>query len=203
MKRLLLLPLLLCSVAAAATDDKGWISLFNGKDLTGWLHQGPITKNDSWEVRNGVMVNDLRPGKSGSNLFTDRQFRDFVLRAEFQAPEGSNSGIFLRGRHEIQITGDYSERKLGTSGNGAIWNVKAPDVYASKPSGDWQTIEVTLVGNKVTVVLNGKKIHDDVVLKTATRGALDARLNAPGPIMLQGRLGSVNFRNLQIQELAR
>jgi hypothetical protein len=188
---------------SASPDEKEFIPLFNGKDLSGWRHHGPVKKNNSWEVQNGVLTNNLRADRSGSSLVTERTFRDFIVRFEFMVPEGSNSGIYLRGRHEIQLTGDYSARKLGPAGNGAIWNVKAADVYASKPSGEWQSMEASMFGSNVTVLLNGTKIHDNVRCDKPTGGALDSNVNEPGPIMIQGTLGSIKFRNIRIKELPR
>ena len=116
-------------------------------------------------------------------------------------PDKSNSGFYLRGRHEIQIFGDYQSGKPTLSGNGAIYNVKAPSEFASKPGDEWQTAEATIVGNKITVVLNGKKIHDEVECNKATGSEIDNKVNEPGPIFLQGDHGTVSFRNIMIKEL--
>ncbi len=201
--RLVVLLLMLAVGGRAAEDEKEFKPLFNGRDLSGWRHRGPVTKNNGWEVENGVLKNDLRNGKTGTDLYTESTFRNFTLRLEFQVPEGSNSGVYLRGRHEIQITGDYSIRKIGPAGNGAIYNFKAPLVYASKPSGEWQSLEATFVGNELTVLLNGTKIHDKVVCEKPTGRPLDDKVGEPGPILLQGTLGAVKFRNIRIRELPR
>ncbi len=194
---------LLSFLCPAADNEKDFKPLFNGRDLAGWRHHGPVKNGNSWGVENGILRNDLRAGRTGTNLYTEAIFWNFALRLEFQVPEGSNSGIFLRGRHEIQITGDYSARKLGPAGNGAIYNIKAPDSYASKPSGEWQSMEISFRGQDVTVHLNGVKIHDAIPFILATHSALDDRVNDPGPIMLQGTHGSIKFRNLRIKELPR
>lgn len=203
MKAAFVLLFLLSVSAFAAADEKDFKSLFNSRDLSGWRHHGAVAKNNSWEVQNGVLKNDLKPGKSGTDLFTEGTYWNFTVRLEYMVPEGSNSGIYLRGRYEIQLTGDYSERKLGPAGNGAIWNVKAPSVYASKPSGEWQSMEATITGHSITVLLNGTKIHDAVLCEKPTGGALDLKINQPGPILLQGRLGAIKFRNIRIKELPR
>lgn len=204
MRSLLLLALLAVSPACfAAPDDREFTTLFNGRDLTGWKYSGPVGKNNAWQVENGVLKNDLRPGKSANDLFTDRNFSDFTLRLEFLIPEGSNSGVYLRGQWEIQLTGDFLARKIGVAGNGAIYRLKAPDVFASKPSGEWQALEVTLVGKEVSAWLNGTRIHDRVVCGEPTGTAINRVVGAPGPILLQGRLGAVKFRNIRIKELAR
>jgi hypothetical protein len=201
MRTLILVLLFLPIACLAAPDEKEFKPLFNGRDLSGWQHRGPVTKNNSWAVENGNLKNDLRQGKRGSDLVSEGKYLNFTLRFEFQVPEGSNSGVYLRGRHEIQLTGDYSSRKVGPVGNGAIWNIKAPDSYASKPSGEWQSMEATMIGQEVTVFLNGTKIHDKVRCEKAMGSAIDSNVSAPGPIMLQGRLGSIKFRKLRIKEL--
>jgi hypothetical protein len=116
-------------------------------------------------------------------------------------PDRSNSGFYLRGRHEIQILGDYQTAKTSKNGNGAIYNLEAPSEFASRPAGEWQTAEATIVGNRITVMLNGKKIHDNVVCDRPTGGQLDNRVNEPGPILLQGDHGTVWFRNIRIKEI--
>ena len=90
-------------------------------------------------------------------------------------PDGSNSGFYLRGRHEIQILGDYKGRQACDSGgNGAALQHTAPDQFASKPGGEWQTVEATIIGNRITVTLNGVKVHDNVKCDRATGGEIDA-----------------------------
>jgi hypothetical protein len=123
------------------------------------------------------------------------------VRYEFQVPENSNSGFYLRGRHEIQVLGDYKSGKPSKTGNGAIYNFKAPDEFASKPAGEWQTAEATMIGNKITVTLNGKKIHDSVACDQATGSEIDRNVTDPGPIFLQGDHGTVWFRHIRIKEL--
>lgn len=195
--------LLLFSLVAlsSAEDETGFKPICNGRDLSGWLYRGPVLKNNAWSVENGILKNELRPGKTGTDIYTESKYSDFSLKLEFMVPEGSNSGVYLRGRYEIQLTGDYSQKKLGPAGNGAIFNVKAPSSYASKPSGEWQNMEATIVGNSITVILNGTKIHDKFVCVAPTAGALDTKVEEPGPILLQGRLGSIKFRNLRIKEI--
>ena len=103
--------------------------------------------------------------------------------------------------HEIQILGDSKSGKTSTGGNGAIYSFKAPDVFASKPGNEWQTLETTIIGDKITVILNGEKIHDNVVCTKPTGSEIDRNVTEPGPIFLQGDHGTVAFRNLQIKEL--
>jgi len=205
MKKLLLAFSIAAIVAAAnlalAAEDEGFRPLFNGKDLKGWRLRNPKGHN-SWTVeQGGVLKNTVNPGEHGTDLVTDQKFWNFTVKYEYMVPDRSNSGFYLRGRHEIQIFGDYASGKPSLSGNGAIYNVKEPSEFASKPGDQWQTCEATIVGNKITVVLNGKKIHDEVECKKATGSEIDAKINEPGPIFLQGDHGTVSFRNIMIKEL--
>jgi len=200
-----ILPFLLASCVAAtlafaADDDAGFKPLFNGKDLTGWHVRKPANHN-AWAVKDGALVNELKPGEHGVDLITDAKFWNFVVRYEYQVPDGSNSGFYLRGRHEIQVLGDFAKNEATKNGNGAIYNHTAPTKFVSKPADRWQTVEATVLGNKVTVVLNGVKIHDNVVVDRATGSELDKDVNAPGAFFLQGDHGAVTFRNLRVKEL--
>ena len=116
-------------------------------------------------------------------------------------PDGSNSGFYLRGRHELQILGDFAGGKATKGGNGAIYQHTAPSEFASKPGGEWQTVEATIIGNKITVILNGKKIHDNVECDKATGSELDGNVKEPGSFFLQGDHGTVSFRNITVKEL--
>jgi hypothetical protein len=193
---------LLAAVTFAADDEAGFRPLFNGKDTTGWHVRKPDAHN-AWKVEGGVLKNELKTGEHGVDLVTDAKFGDFTVRYEYQVPDGSNSGFYLRGRHEIQILGDYKSGKPSKSGNGAIYNFKEPSEFASKPAGEWQTVEATIVGHKITVMLNGKKIHDAVDCDKPTGSQLDNDVNAPGALFLQGDHGTVWFRNIRIKPLAK
>ena len=115
-----------------------------------------------------MLKNTVNKGEHGTDLVTEQKYWNFTVRYEFQVPDGSNSGFYLRGRHEIQILGDFKSGKPGKQGNGAIYNQTAPSEFASKPGGEWQTCEATIIGNKITVILNGKKVHDAVECNAAT-----------------------------------
>lgn len=204
MKRLTFIVIVAFAVgfsAIAADNEEGFVPLFNGKDLTGWKLRNPNGKN-CWSVLpGGILKNTIEKGDHGTDLVTEKKFKNFTVRYEYMVPDGSNSGFYLRGRHEIQILGDYKSGKTSTGSNGAIYGFKAPDVFASKPGDEWQTVEATIIGNKITVILNGKKIHDNVECNRPTGGELDGKVNEPGPIMLQGDHGTVSFRNIRIKEL--
>ena len=197
---LVAIAVLLSIRAVSAADESGFVPLFNGKDTTGWKLRKPDGHN-SWNVADGVLKNTVNQGEHGTDLVTEKKYWNFTVRYDFQVPDGSNSGLYLRGRHEIQILGDYKSGKPTKNGNGAIYNHTAPSEFASKPAGEWQTVEATMIGNKITVVLNGKKIHDQVECNKATGSEIDSKVTEPGPIFLQGDHGTVWFRNMRLKEL--
>jgi hypothetical protein len=164
------------------------IRLFNGRDLTGWHALG---KENQWQVKNGILFSP----QSGSNLATDQKFTDFKLHIEFRYPKGSNSGVYLRGRHEIQI-----EDSKGTApwlgGLGAVYGFIAPSEQAAKAAGEWQSYDITLVGRMLTLVVNGKTVICNREIPGITGGALDSREGEPGPFYLQGDHGPVEYRNI-------
>jgi hypothetical protein len=185
----------------SAEDESGFSPLFNGKDLTGWKLRNP-NGNHSWSVLpGGVLKNTVEKGTHGTDLVTDKKFWNFTVRYEYLTPENSNSGFYLRGRHEVQILGDHKSGQASISGNGSIYNFKAPDKFITKPSDEWQTAEATIVGNRITVIMNGVKIHDNVECNKATGSEIDNKVTEPGPIFLQGDHGTVSFRNIRIKEL--
>ena len=128
---------------------------------------------------------------------TERKFTDFKLQAQFRYPRGSNSGIYLRGRYEVQIEDNHGEEP-DSHKIGGIYGFLTPCTNAGKEPGEWQTVEVTLVGRTVTVVLNGERVIDRQAIPGITGGALECNEGEPGPIMLQGDHGSVEFRKLTL-----
>ena len=176
--------------------DVNWgksISLFNGYNLDGWKSSDPEKKNQ-WTVKKGVLLNP----ESGVNLITDKKFEDFKLSIEFRYPKGSNSGIYLRGRYEVQVEDNYGLEPESTL-FGGIYGFLKPNQMAAKPAGEWQKYEITLIGRRVSVVANDKKIINDQIIPGITGGALDSKEALPGPIMLQGDHGIIEYRNIKIQ----
>jgi hypothetical protein len=185
----------------AAEAEKDFRPLFNGKDLTGWKLRNP-NGHASWSVLpGGILKNTVEKGVHGTDLVTEQKFWNFTVRYEYMTPDNSNSGFYLRGRHEIQILGDYKSGKASLTCNGSLYNFKAPDQFVTKPAGEWQTAEATMIGNRITVIMNGVKIHDNVECTKATGSEIDNRVNEPGPLFLQGDHGTVSFRNIRIKEL--
>ncbi|UCF38359.1 MAG: DUF1080 domain-containing protein [Acidobacteriota bacterium] len=165
------------------------IELFNGEDMTGWEAIG--NRESKWKAVDGIMVNE----ETGANIRTVQTFRDFKLNLEFKIPEGSNSGIYLRGRYESQVADDFGKEPY-SRGVGGIYGQVKPSLNAAKPAGEWNTVEVTLIGYRVTVVVNGETTIDGQLIPGITGGALDVNETEPGPIMLQGDHGTVYYRNV-------
>jgi len=191
------------STKAKLSDEEtkaGFKPLFNGENLTGWHLRNP-NGPASWSAQNGMLVNSIPKDGHGTDLVTDEKFWNFTVRYDFMVPKDSNSGFYLRGRHEVQVLDDSGEGKATTTSNGSFYNNIAPSAYASRKPGEWQTAEVTLVGNKATVILNGVKIHDNVTIDKPTGGELDNKVNEPGPFFLQGDHGAIAFRNVRVKVL--
>ncbi|HET7609804.1 MAG TPA: DUF1080 domain-containing protein [Gammaproteobacteria bacterium] len=166
--------------------------LANGRDLAGWTARN-AQHPGCWRVQGAV----LAATPPCVDLVSERTFGDFRLHAELRFPPGSNSGIYLRGRYEVQIQDDAG-KALDSLRMGGIYGFIAPGVDAARAAGEWQTLDVELVGRRVTVVLNGTTIVDGQEIPGITGGALDSDEGAPGPIMLQGDHGPIEFRNLRI-----
>ena len=164
--------------------------LFNGSDLAGWTTFGGANQ---WSAENGVLKNAM----SGANLVTTAKYDDFKLHLEVNCPKSSNSGIYLRGRYEVQVE-DAIDPEPKSTDLGGVYGFLVPNENASAGAGNWQTFDITLVGRRVTVVLNGKTIIGDQTIPGITGGALDSDEGAPGPIYLQGDHGAVAYRNLRI-----
>jgi hypothetical protein len=177
----------------SAPDFDAPRALLSGVSLDGWHPRAPGHEG-CWQLVNG----ELAATPPCVDLITDATFGDFVLHAEFSYPARSNSGIYLRGRYEVQIQDD-ANRALDALRMGGIYGFIAPAVAAARPPGEWQALDITLVGRRVTVALNGMTIIDGQNIPGITGGALDSREAAPGPIMLQGDHGPIRLRNLTIR----
>jgi hypothetical protein len=165
------------------------VSLFNGKDLSGWQVQGENT----WVVENGV----LRNVWTGGNLVTEQVFNDFKLHIEFRYPEEGNSGVYLRGRYEVQIL-DSPRKDPASDLIGAIYGFLPPSKIVTHGPGEWNAFDITLIGRMVWVEVNGELVICNQEIPGITGGALDSSEGAPGPLLLQGDHGPVDFRNIVI-----
>ena len=168
------------------------VALFNGRDLAGWTPRS-AEHAGCWRVQAGV----LAASPPCVDLVTDAAFGDSRLHAELKFPPGSNSGVYLRGRYEVQIQDDAG-KALDPLRMGGVYGFIAPSSAAARAAGEWQTLDVELVGRRVTVVLNGTTIIDGQEIPGITGGALDSDEGFAGPIMLQGDHGAIEFRNVTI-----
>jgi len=169
---------------------------FDGKTLDGWHLRDPKAKN-GWAVENGELV--VVEPKGNSDLVSDAKFQDMQLHLEFNVDPKSNSGVYLRGRYEVQILDNPDAKMaLDTHGCGAVYSRLAPTMDATKPAGEWQTLDIEFIGRQIEIKLNGKTIVKDVV-EGITGGALSPWEGEPGPLMLQGDHGKVRFRNIEVK----
>ncbi len=202
MRTCVLIILLTCVVIAlgqsAHAKKAHWISLFNGKDLTGWHLQKPDGPN-GWKVRDGVYV-DTPPS---TDIQTESEYYDFQLHVEFRVSDGDgNSGVYMRDKYEVQIFNSYGKPPVD-SGCGALYRRIAPAVNASKPPGEWQSFDITFIGKRLTVIHNGQKVLDNVDVGPMGTGAASKRPDGPGPLRLQGDHNAVSFRNIRIRPLSK
>jgi len=174
----------------------GWSEaapLFNGKDLAGWEFDDP--SKVFWSAQNGELVN----AKGGANIRTTRKFDDLKLHIEYNCPEGGNSGVYLRGRYEVQVEYERPGKNDEFHSMGSIYGFIAPSSELPKRPGQWESYDVTLVGRTVTVIRDGTKIIDAREIPGITGGALDSHESEPGPIYLQGdHTGGLRYRNITI-----
>jgi Domain of Unknown Function (DUF1080) len=183
-------------------DDGTWkrgdpVTLFNGRDLTGWEAQGPGHPG-GWTVKDGVLT--AQPG--ATDLVSNKKFFNFILDAEYRMEPHSNSGIGLRGRYEIQLTDDV-DRPRSNRATGSILGRIAPTLNAERQPGEWQMLVGRLVGREVTVILNGIRVINRQSIDGPTAIALDSNEAEPGPILLQGSHGAVEFRRIVIYPLSK
>ena len=182
-------------------DDGTWkrsdpVTLFDGRDLTGW---SPVVQSGPpWTVKQGILSNAV----GASDLESDKKFWNFILHVEYRVGPGGASGIGLRGRYEVQIVDDAG-RPPSVHVNGAIYCRIAPIINATKDPGEWQTFEIRLIGRQVSVSLNGMRLIERQTIEGLTTTAIDANEADPGPIVLQGDRGIVEFRKIILYPLTK
>jgi len=176
--------LALASLACAASEPPPWFTpLFNGKDLTGWKHDAEVAKH--WQVVDGVLTYD---GK-GSNLVTEKNYRNFILMVDWKIPKGGDSGIYLRGKPQVQIWDD-------PIGSGGLYNDNnQPTKNMDRPVGEWNHFVIIMRGKKVTVVENGLQVVDRVTMNSI------GGMPDEGPIELQHHGSQLWFKDIYIREL--
>jgi len=205
-------------VATATADEKpsassggeGFVSLFDGKTLEGW--QG---STKGYVIEDGTII--CRPD-GGGNLYTEKEYANFVFRFEFKQSPGANNGVGIRTPMqgdpayvgmEIQILDDSSDRYKGVADwqrHGSVYGIVAAKRGHLKPVGEWNTEEITCDGRKIKVVLNGEIIVDANLDEASTPKTLDGKdhpglKNEKGHIAFCGHGTRVDFRNIEIKEL--
>jgi len=185
------------SDANAAHTYAAPVVLFDGTSMDAFGVQHP-DRELNWAVTDGLMVNT----PPSNNLVSKQTFSDFKVELEYRLGKDSNSGLYLRGRYELQLLDDF-EKPISINGHVSIYGRQPPAVNASKPIGEWQTLSAIIVGDHVTVTLNGQRVHDNVVITGVTGGALDNDELTPGPIMIQGDHSQVAVRKLTVTPIIR
>ncbi len=213
---LLFLPVTVLAADNAPKPPEGFTALFNGKDLSGWkgLVEDPEKRakmapdelkaaqakadermREHWKVVDGELVFD---GK-GDSLCTAKDYADFELYVDWKILEKGDSGIYLRGSPQVQIW----DPKLNNVGSGGLYNnEKGPSkalVIADKPIGEWNTMKIKMVGDKVTVWLNDQLVVDNVVLENYWDRTKP--IYPSGQIELQNHGNTLWFKNIYIKEL--
>jgi hypothetical protein len=169
------------------------VALFNGKNLDGW-HTSKSSSSATWKVEKGLLIT---PGE-GPELISDAKFQDFKLHVEFKCDPNSNSGVYLRGRYEVQIETD-SAAEPPSHHTGGVYGFITPTPELPRKPGEWQTFDIILIGRTITVVQNGQTVIDNQEIPGITGGALDSQEELPGPIYLQGsEKGHVAYRKIVI-----
>jgi hypothetical protein len=225
------------SAVADEHEGGGWSSLFNGKDLTGWkLRQDDEAHRGSWRAVSSVVLDEQEPRQlvgegsggeggilfrppvdHGADILTEAQFGDGEFQLDFMVPRGSNSGVYLMGRYEVQILDSHGrpDEQIGKGDVGAIYNASAPSSNAAKAPGEWQSLRIVFQaprfdddGNKtrnakfLSVTLNGVEIQKDVEVAGPTGGELAGGEVVEGPLMIQGDHGIVALRGIRFKPAA-
>ena len=178
----------------AKTDVQRWgdpVDLL-ADGLSGWRHRSDQHAG-CWTVQDGV----LQATPPCVDLITESLFDDFRLQLEFRYPSGSNSGVYLRGRYEVQIQDDRG-KATDPLRIGGLYGFIAPNENAAGAPDEWQTMDITLIGRRLTVVLNDTEIISNREIPGITGGALDSNEGSAGPLMLQGDHGPIEFRNIRL-----
>lgn len=199
-----------CNVFSEENTEEGFVTVFNGKDLTGWV--GDTT---GYAIEEGNIV-----CKPGGNLFTEKEYSDFVFRFEFKLTPGGNNGVGIRAPlsgnaaydgMEIQILDDRHPKYKDIhpyQAHGSIYGVVPAKRDHLKPAGEWNTEEITAKGRQITVVLNGVTIVDADIDKASENGTLDGKehpglKNTKGHIGFLGHGDRLEFRNLRVKDLSK
>ena len=206
MKKLFLI-IFIALAPALSAEDKGWVTLYNGKDLTGWQTTG------NWlPQKDGSLLIKPRSGERGwqrysAYLWSKKKYKDFVLHVEYKYPPKGNSGIHFRVGDlknpvntgiEAQVLDSYGKKKMGHHDHGGIIRTVGASKNMSKKAGEWNTMILTCKGHHLKVQLNGEQIVDIHLDKTPMK---DRPLEGHIGLQDHGEPNNLHFRNIKIKEL--
>ena len=155
------------------------------------------SRSDAATASGAPSAASCKNAKSGANLVTVQKFDDFKLHLEFRVPKGANSGVYLRGRYELQVD-DAAGLEPSSHHLGGLYGFIAPSESVARAADEWQSMDVTLVGRMLTYTLNGTMVICNREIPGITGGALDSAEAEPGPLLLQGDHGPVEYRNIVV-----
>lgn len=179
-----------------------WTTIFDGSSFEGWEVSKPVNAAFNWAIEDGAMTNRADPAKPAHNIATSRKFHNFEARLEFKVSEGDgNAGVYLRGRAEIQIFNSHGKDELGDADMGAIYRYAPPLADATRPAGEWNTLDIRFVGARLDVTLNGQLIQNNAYIPHKTGQGRADDFDSPGIFELQGDHDKVWFRNIRIRPL--
>lgn len=178
-----------------------WITLFDGTSLEGWGPSKPEGRTMTWTIEDGAMTNDVTSIFTKHNIAATRKFHNFEAHVEFKIAPGGNSGVYMRGRAEIQVFDSHGKPELGISDMGALYKYKAPIADATKPAGEWNTLDIRFIGTRVSAWLNGTLIQDNAYIPHKTGAGRTDEFDSPGIFELQGDHDKVWYRNIKIRPL--
>jgi hypothetical protein len=202
------------SVNEASVADDGFVDIFNGKDLHGWVVEGGKTSREDdrdvpiWSVQDGILT--ATGAKYGFLRYDEKVLKDFIVHAEYRLSKGCNSGFGIRtvkyngkaatrpsfAGYEVQVLAD-SGKKPSIHSSGSLYRYVAPKVNATRPAGEWNSIDIECRGPKIQILLNGQVIQD------VDQTTIDDIKGKPlsGYFCLQSHTKKIEFRKVQLKEL--
>ena len=203
--------LLLAGAVQSADKDEGFVPLFNGKDLTGWVIKG---KPEGWQVKDGIIRSE--GAKGGDWLRSEKEYGDFILKLDWKVSKDGNSGVFFAGKYELQILDSFRADTYTDGQTAAIYGQYPPILNACRPPGQWQTYDVAfrrpcfgstgnlLVPANLTVFHNGILVqnNEEPFGPTSWLRWLPYKDEGDrGPIVLQDHAHPVRYRNIWIRKI--